>query len=463
MRRMMCMLLLLGLGSFITAEVPGQEDPVEAKIRSIIKERVDKYHRNFGIVVGIVSKKGNQIFSYGKMGKGSTQDVDGDTVFELGSVTKTFTATLLADMVERGELSLDDPIDQFLPGSVKVPIRNGKKITLIDLATHTSGLPGTPENSKSRDNRPGFVGYTEQQLYDFLSRYTLTRDIGSKYEYSNMGMGLLGHILSLKTGRPFDELVRERICAPLKMDSTARELSPELQKRKAEGIYLDGQKSQGWRMPPVFAGAGGLRSTANDMLKFLAANLGLIKSPLGPAFGKTHEGIRDIRGEPLKVGLAWLVFTKENLKIILHTGGTEANSSFVGLDPGKKVGVVVLSNSNLWIPDIGYVALTGKLDSIQLLDYQEPEVLSVDPAVLQAYVGTYQTAPTFFIKVTIENGRLFAQGTGQPRFELFPKSGNTFFLKAIRATITFVKDRQGKVIKAIIHTIEGDEVSKKIK
>jgi CubicO group peptidase (beta-lactamase class C family) len=462
MRRMMFIIFLLVLGGFKTTEVLGQEKPVEAKIESVIKERVDKYHQNFGIVVGIVSKKGSQIFSYGKLGKGSTLEVDGDTLFELGSVTKTFTAILLADMVERGELSLDDPIDKFLPGFVKVPTRNGKKIKLIDLATHTSGLPSTPGNSKSRDNRPGYEGYTEQQLYDFLSHYTLTRDIGSKFEYSNMGMGLLGHILSRKTGRSYDELVLKHICAPLKMDSTRRELSAELRERQAEGYYLDGQKSKGWQMPPVFAGAGGLRSTANDMLKFLAANMGLIKSPMLSAFQKTHEGIRSWK-EKIKVGLAWLVIQDENLKIILHTGGHEANRSFVGFDPQKKVGVVVLSNSNMVITDIGLVALTGKLDLFQLADYTEPEVVSVDPAVYEAYEGTYQTTPTFFITVTRENGRLFAQGTGQPRFELFPQSENTFFLRAIRATITFVKDSQGKVIKAIIHTSEGDEVSTKVK
>lgn len=463
MIRMMFILFLLVLGGFNTPEVQGQENPVEAKIRSIIKERVDKYHRNFGIVVGIVSKKGNQIFSYGKTGKGSPRDVDGDTVFELGSVTKTFTATLLADMVERGELDLDDPIDRFLPGSVKVPTRNGKKIKLIDLATHTSGLPSIPGNSKSRDNIPGYEGYTEQQLFDFLSTYTLTRDIGSKFEYSNMGMGLLGHILSLKTGRPFDELVLERICIPLKMDSTRRELSSELRERQAEGYYLDGQKSKGGRMPPVFAGAGGMRSTANDMLKFLAANMGLIESPILSAFQKTHEGIRSIEGERLEVGLAWRVFQNENFKIILHTGGHEANSSFVCFDPQKKVGVVVLSNSNIIITDIGFVALTGKLDLFQLDASLEPEAVSVNPSVYEAYVGTYQTTPTFFITVTIENGRLFAQGTGQPRFELFPQSENTFFLKAVRATVTFVKDSQGKVIRAVVHTYGGDEISKKIK
>jgi len=460
---MMFMILLLGFLSYASAEVPDQAKPIETKIESIIKERVDKYHKNFGIVVGIVGENGSRIISYGKLGKGSPREVDGNTLFELGSITKTFTAILLADMLERGELSLDDPIDKFLPQSVKTPVRNGKKISLLDLATHTSGLPDTPDNSKSQDNKPGYEGYTEQQLYDFLSHYTLTRDIGSKFEYSNMGMGLLGHILSRKAGRPYDELVIERICAPLEMNSTRRELSAGLRERQAVGHYLDGQKSKGWQMPPVFAGAGGLRSTANDMLKYLAANMGLIKSPLGTAFRKSHEEKRSIKGDTFKIGLAWLIIQNEGLKIILHEGGTEANSSFVGFDPQKNIGVVVLSNSNIAVTDIGLYALTGKLDLFQLGDYTEPELVPMDPAVYDAYVGTYQTTPNFFIIVTRENGQLFAQGTGQPRFELFPQSENTFFLKAIKATISFIRDDRGKIIQAIIHTPSGDEVSTKIK
>lgn len=458
-------IFLLLFVHFSAVEVRGYEEPLEAKIQSIIKERVDKYNQDFGIVVGIVSEKGSKIIGYGKLNKKGSRDVDGNTLFELGSITKTFTAVLLADMVERGELGLDDPIDKFLPGSVKPPTWNGKKITLLDLATHTSGLPNTPDNSvKPQDDMPGYENYSEQQLYDFLSHYTLTRAIGSKVEYSNMGMGLLGHILSLKAGLPYDELVIRRICAPLGMNSTLRALPKGLRERMAVGRYLDGQESKGWEMPPVFAGAGGLRSTAGDMIKYLAANLGLLKSPLSAAMQKTHEEKKNIRGEVLKIGLAWFVIRKDDLKILIHEGGTEANSSFIAFDPQEKIGVVVLSNSNSVISDIGLYALTGgKFDLLQLGDYKTPEAVLLDAAVYDDYVGTYQTTPNFFITITRENDRLFGQGTGQPRFELFPQSENTFFLKAVMATITFVRDSQGKVIQAIIHSSEGDEVSTKIK
>jgi len=467
MRRIVMIMLLLlfalVLGAGTENETSGQNPVLEAKIKNIIKERVDKYNKNFGIVIGIVNGNGSTVFGYGKSSKESGREVDGNTLFELGSVTKTFTAILLADMVERGTLNLDDPIEKFLPKSVTVPTRNNKKISLFHLATHTSGLPGTPDNSGRKDDKPGYVGYTEAQLYKFLSGYTLPRDIGSKFEYSNMGMGLLGHLLSRKAGRSYDELVIERICKPLEMKYTRRKLSPAMKSRMTVGYYLDGQASKGWQMPVVFAGAGGLRSTANDMIKFLAANIGLVKSPLWPAVQKTHVGQKNIKGDALKVGLAWLVIHKDDVNILLHTGGTEANSSFIAFDPKKKTGVVVLSNSNSILTDIGLYALTGKREILKLGDYKAPESVQVDPAVYNDYVGQYQTTPTFFITVTTENGRLFAQGTGQPKFELFPETGTKFFLKAVRGTVTFVKDSEGKVIKAIIHSSEGEEVSKKIK
>ncbi|UCH96397.1 MAG: beta-lactamase family protein, partial [Candidatus Aminicenantes bacterium] len=322
------------------APLTSQGESIEPRIMEVVKERVDKYGKRFGIVVGIVNEKGSKILSYGKLSKDGPE-VGGDTVFELCSVTKVFTAILLADMVERGEVGLNDPIDKYLPGSVKVPTWNGKKITLLHLATHTSGLPNTHRTSSPRDDKPGYVDYTADQLYDFLSNYTLTREIGSKYQYSNLGMGLLGHVLSLRAGIPYRTLVIKRICQPLGMKSSRFKLSPGLRSRLAQGQYLDGQVAHKHQIPPLLSGAGGLRSTANDMLKFLAANIGLLKSPLYTTMQKTHVGQKSIKGDELKSGLAWFVIREDDLHILLHGGERPGYRSFIGFDPQKKIGVVV--------------------------------------------------------------------------------------------------------------------------
>lgn len=442
--------------------LPAQSESMESRIMEVVKERVDKYEKRFGIVVGIINQEGSKILSYGKLSKDGPE-VDGDTVFELCSVTKVFTAILLADMVERGEVGLNDPIDKYLPQSVKVPTRNGEKITLLHLATHTSGLPSTPRKSSPRDDKPGYVDFSVDQLYDFLSNSTLTGEIGSKYQYSNLGMGLLGHVLSLRAGEPYRTLVIKRICQPLGMKSSRFELSPALQSRLARGQYLDGQVAHKHQIPPLLSGAGGLRSTANDMLKFLAANIGLLKSPLYTAMQKTHTGQKSIKGNKLMSGLAWLVIREDDLHILFHGGERPGYRSFIGFNPQKKTGVVVLTNSAQIIMDIGFFALTNKLEVFKLGEYKEPEKVQVDPAVYDAYVGQYQVTPTFIITVTKENNRLFGQGTAQPRFELFPESGTKFFLKAVRAKITFVKDSKGNVIELIVHSADGEEVGKKIK
>jgi len=172
------------------------------EIRRILQGRRGMQSGDIGLAVGIVSEKGSQTVSYGKLSRGSDREIDGDTVLEIGSITKVFTSILLADMVEHGEVSLNDPIAKFLPKSVRVPTKDGKEITLVDLSTHTSGLPRLPTNLAPKDPRNPYADYTVEQLYDFLSKYTLTREIGSKYEYSNLGVGLLGHLLLYDASQP---------------------------------------------------------------------------------------------------------------------------------------------------------------------------------------------------------------------------------------------------------------------
>ena len=188
-----------------------------------------------GIVVGIVDEHGSSIVSCGKMDNGTDQEVNGDTLFEIGSITKTFTALLLQDMIERGEMKLDDPVAKYLPKSVKMPTRNGKEITLLHLATHTSGLPDGPDNLDPKRADNPYADFTVEKMYAFLSGYKLTSDPGAKYEYSTVGMGLLGQAIALKAGTNYESLVVDRICRPLKMDSTRITLTPELKARFATG------------------------------------------------------------------------------------------------------------------------------------------------------------------------------------------------------------------------------------
>lgn len=338
-----------------------QEDITDIEIKRILQDRVDKYKKNPDIVVGIVTNQGSKVISYGKMG----QALNGDTVFEIGSITKVFTSILLADMVARGQVKLTDPISMFLPESVKVPTKNGNKITLLHLATHTSGLPRMPDNFTPKDVDNPFADYSLEQMYTFLSNHTITRDIGEKFEYSNYGVGLLGHILTLISGVDYETLVTTRICKPLKMDSTCMKLLPELKGRLAIGHNAVGNAVKN-RDIPTLAGAGALRSTVNDMLKFMAANLAFIDSELLSAMQKTHLVQNQTDRSNMEIGMGWILFKNYGKEIIWHNGGTGGYRSFSGFDKAKRIGVVVLSNSTNDIDDIGFHLIESKNALAQL-------------------------------------------------------------------------------------------------
>jgi len=172
--------------------------PSDSDIRQMLVDRIDVQRQSVGIVVGVIGPEGRRVIPYGHLEKGDPRPLDGDTVFEIGSMTKVFTSLLLADMVQHGEVALDDSVAKYLPASVKMPQRNGRQITLVDLATHTSDLPPLPTNFTPKDPANPYADYTVEQLYQFLSSYQLTRDIGSQYQYSNLGGGLLGHVLALR-------------------------------------------------------------------------------------------------------------------------------------------------------------------------------------------------------------------------------------------------------------------------
>jgi CubicO group peptidase (beta-lactamase class C family) len=431
-------------------------------IREVLQNRIDVGKKGVGIVVGLVDDKGIRVISYGKPNLKSDQTVNGDTVFEIGSVTKVFTATLLADMVERGEVSLNDPISKYLPKSLKTPTRAGKEITLLDLSTQTSGLPRLPDNLSPKNALNPYADYSVEQMYAFLSSYTLTRDIGARYEYSNLGVGLLGHILALRAGMDYEALVRTRICQPLKMDSTRIKLTPEMQAQLAGGHNPALLPVPNWDLPTL-AGAGAIRSTVNDMLKFVAANLGLNKSPLLAAMQMAHQSRHDTGVPDLEIGLNWHIFKKFDTVIVWHNGGTGGYHSFIGFDPKARKGVVVLSNSSNDIDDIGRHLLVSQYPLAKFEAPKEHKAIKLDTKIFDAYVGDYQLAPNFVITISREGDQVFLQATSQPKLELFAETETDFFLKVVDAQITFVRDDKGQVTSLVLHQNGVNQLARKIK
>ncbi|HKW17467.1 MAG TPA: serine hydrolase [Terriglobales bacterium] len=432
----------------------------DSEIRNILVERIDKQHQSVGIVVGVVDSSGRRVVSYGSLAKEDKHAVDGNTIFEIGSITKVFTSLLLAEMVERKEVGLTDPVSKYLPADVRMPERNGRQITLEDLSTHTSGLPRLPSNMKPKDPANPYADYSVEQMYQFLSSYQLTRDPGSQYEYSNLGGGLLGHVLARRAGTDYETLVRTKICEPLGMNDTRITLSPQERARFATGYDASLNAVSAWDLPTL-AGAGALRSTANDLLTFVAANLGYVKSPLAPAMAEMLT-VRRPTGMPnLEIALGWHILTRDGREIIWHNGGTGGFRSFIGFDLKTRTGVVALSNAETMagVDDIGQHLLNTNAPLWQ--PPKEHEEVAVDPKIFDGYVGQYQLAPNFVLTITKEGTELFAQATGQPKFQLFPEGDRDYFLKVVDAQITFNTDAQGRATELVLHQ-NGDHTAKKI-
>ena len=354
------------LGMLVAAALPipsvgAQQMPTDAEVRAMLLRRVSM-GKNPGIVVGIYENGTTRIIAMGRS-SAPNDSLDGNTVFEIGSITKVFTSTLLADMVARHLVTLDDPVAKYLPANLRVPSRNGRSITLLDLATQHSGLPRLPDNMKPADPDNPYADYTREQMYEFLSRYELPRDPGETFEYSNLGVGLLGDALSLRAGTSYEALVIDRILAPLGMRDTRITLTPVMQSRLAHGYDARGYATKNWDLPAL-AGAGALRSTANDMLRFAAAALGAPGTPpaVAAALADAERPRRDLGNDgKAQIGLNWFTARGGSVEIVWHNGGTGGYRSFLGLDKARRRAVVVLTNSAVGVDDVGRHLLDASL------------------------------------------------------------------------------------------------------
>jgi CubicO group peptidase (beta-lactamase class C family) len=295
-----------------------------------------------------------------------------NSIYELGSVTKLFTALLLRDMEARGVLALDDPVNAFLPSSVRVPSHEGDEVTLLHLATHSSGLPVWPHRRFIRpdDGQHPFSHFSIEDAYRFLGEVKLEFRPGSKWSYSNFGYALLGHILELVSGSSYQELVQTRICTPLGMKDTSVDLNAEQRRRICHGYSMRGAPKTRRRLA-FMAPAGGLRSTAEDLARFLRQRTAEARSTLSKELRacmtirldwplsrlKSYPDFADLR--TAGQGLGWQIYSLKEDDLVCKGGGTRGFCSFIGLRARSKKGLVLLANRNT--PDVVDVGIRALL------------------------------------------------------------------------------------------------------
>jgi len=430
------------------------------EITSILQSRVDRARTHLGIVVGVVDASGTRVVAYGRPERGSRQRLDGDSIFEIGSLTKLLTDTLMVDMSDRGELALTDPVAKYLPATVKRHALNGKEITLLHLASHTSGLPREPDNILQSDCIADDQAYSINRLYAFLNGFELQRGIGSRTEYSNLGLSLLGHALALRAGMDYGELLHRRITGPLGMSATGVSLAPGL-----EAHLTKGHSSEGAPMPSRIntwlPAAGGLHSSVNDLLKFLAANLDLSPTPLNASLMTMQQPIHNASYYLPCIG--WNVDRSFDREIFWRTGSTLGYSSFLGFDKQTKRGVVILANSRNEVDDIGMHLLANSDHPLRDFPPFTPrKAIPPRPADFDAYAGAYRIAPWLHLTIHREGDHLFAQVDEADAFELLETTPAGFFAEGVDALFTFVKDAKGRVTQLVVNGRNGVMILDKV-
>jgi CubicO group peptidase (beta-lactamase class C family) len=333
-----------------------------------MKDAIDKLveplfstRKNMGVVVGILTQSENKTFGYGYISEKRQISSDATTIFEIGSITKVFTGALLASMVYDGLVQLDEPVRDLLPDVPNFP----KEITLLHLATHTSGLPRLPRNiiwSMLRHPRNPYAAYNAKRLHAFLVKYRPRTHFTNyaPYTYSNLGVGLLGYVLARKLGVSYEEAIVSRICNPLGLSDTRITLTEEQRQRIAAPHTQKGKPTKNWDLS-VLAGAGGLRSTSQDMLRFLAANVKPTQTPLAEImemFHVKHRTVSPPENGLVGIALNWHIIEQDDYEYYWHNGGTGGYQSFAAFNEDNKCGVVVLCNyridvKNMFIDQIG--------------------------------------------------------------------------------------------------------------
>ncbi len=394
------------------------------------------------MVVVVVDGDRSDVYGFGIRENGKAPDAD--TIFQIGSITKTFTATLLAEAVIQGAVTLDTPVSALLPADT-LPTRGNKQITLGDLASQFSGLPRLPNNLNvaTAPDDP-YANYDATKLKAFLAGYELPRDPGSAYEYSNLGYGLLGYALAQHAATSYAALLRTTLFKPLGMSSSSATFHEPMDNRWATGHDTTGKATKPWHFD-VLGGAGTINSTGADMLRYLEANMGRSADSLQPAVRLAQKPRREV-GSNARIGLAWMTQHSDEADVIWHNGMTAGYASFIGFTANRQRGVVILANKAQSVDDLGFAAL---LSDAPLAVVEKTIALSSEQ--LDIYTGEYQLAENFTLRIFNTDDQLYAQATGQDAFPIFPSAENAFFAKVADIRIDFQLGKDGQTESLELH------------
>lgn len=413
--------------------------PTNAEVEAILNKNLIANSKARGVAVALVDANGIRVVTAG-IARGN-EAVKPQDLFEIGSVTKTFTGLLLAIADEKNEAKLDDPVEKFLPEGIKLRDSGSTPIRMVDLATHRSGLPRLATNMQPKDPKNPYADYTEQDLLDFLKGFTPTRVRNAQYEYSNIGFGLLGYALvRAAKATSFEALLNARILQPLNMSNTSSDPSRFIE-RLTQPHDANGRPTPAWDLPIAHAAAGAIRSTAGDMGRYIEAIAGLKASPMAGAISLATTTREQGPNRINPIGLAWMRLPFDKREILNHDGGTFGSSSSLMVDRAAKEGVFIVANSATRLTDIALHLMDARHS---LAARELPKVVAVTADVLARYAGIYKLNDQMNVTVRVSGDKITAQATGQGEFEIFAESEIRYFAKVAPIVVTFGEMAEGK-------------------
>ena len=420
-------------------------EPSVDPVAQLLVQRLAESDSPACIAVGVV-RAGRSSISFGCSADAGPASFDRDSLFEIGSITKGLTGLLLADMVRKGEVKLDDPASKHSRPGATLPRYGDREITLGDLVTHTSGLPRLPPGFAPKDWRNPYADYDADKLYAALAATRLDLESGFGHAYSNFGFMWLSEILSRAGGKPYDVLLTERVLVPLDMASSFVVVPPDREARRVVGHDVAYRPVSPWDNARELAGVGGVRSSIGDMVKLAQALSGARSTPLDATIALALEPLRRLGDVESRIGYGWIRHDSGKRRTYWHNGGTGGFSSNLVFDREAKSAAVVLADSVARFDDLA----RHLVDDSRPLGGRAPFTAPLDPAVAREYLGVYELTPSFAIEVFAAGRRLFGQATNQPPLEIRERSKDLFSVIGVDAQLRFERGPGGAIERVVL-------------
>jgi serine-type D-Ala-D-Ala carboxypeptidase/endopeptidase len=400
--------------------------------------------------LALIANGRKTLCSFGNIGGPGSPLASADTLYEIGSLTKLFTGALLAEQVQSGAVRLEQPVTDI----IALPLPEGRRApTLLELATHRSGLPRMPGNMSPRDATNPYADYDQVRLFDFF-RSTELEPAPASYRYSNLGAALLGVALAYRYRSPYERLVDERLLKPLGMNDTYFTVPSAASARTAQGHDADDAPQHAWDFDAL-APAGALRSTARDMARFLEAALPDARTPLSGALSFAAAP----RAEAANGRRIGLFFQTRADGSIWHNGETGGFASYLAVDPARSCGVVLLLSTAFERSDELGDKLLAFARGQRITPFALPPAFDVPGETLADYEGDYDLSAELSLHVERQGATgLHVRATGQRPFRLWPAAADRFYLRGVKAHVTFERDDEGRVAALVLD--QGGERSR---